>query len=419
MIMFYRFLVVFLITAVNITTAKNYYIDSNHGSDRNSGISSGDAWKTLSKIKNQKFSPGDTLFFKKGSKWNEPLIITSSGNKNKPIVLTTYGEGELPLIDLNNLYENGISVEKKNFVIIEGFSIINTSLKGHNIYLRFSDGIVVQNCSLIVNGRAGIYAADNRNLLIKNNFITTPAREIENQTDGIYAQLNRRNVYDGNSIIIYNRHPKYHSDCIQLFKERDAVVKNNYLEQQNDKKGNAQGLYVTTSYGNHYYFNNVIYCPNTHAQLLGFFNLKDGSGRVFAYHNTIIGGRMNTFRTDDPSAVVKNNIFITTGNYSMVRFDTPLNSDAVVDGNIYSSLKEKPVYYIDEEITFLDWKLIGYESKGKELPVNSELLRKISVGEKNLSGGVELHGKFISDEVIGVNERRSVGAYNYTKLFND
>jgi parallel beta-helix repeat protein len=79
-----------------------YYVDGLAGNDAN--IGSLDApWRTLSKVSSSKFNPGDTIYLKRGSTWNEALSIPSSGNSTSPITIDAYGQGELPHIKATRL----------------------------------------------------------------------------------------------------------------------------------------------------------------------------------------------------------------------------------------------------------------------------------------------------------------------------
>lgn len=44
-----------------------YYVDAVGGSDFNSGTNVGAAWKTLEKVNNVTFQPGDHIMFKSGA----------------------------------------------------------------------------------------------------------------------------------------------------------------------------------------------------------------------------------------------------------------------------------------------------------------------------------------------------------------
>lgn len=61
--------------------ANTYYIDAEKGNDGNNGSSIRTAWKTLHKVSNTQFKPGDRISFRSGQTFNGTLVITSSGKK--------------------------------------------------------------------------------------------------------------------------------------------------------------------------------------------------------------------------------------------------------------------------------------------------------------------------------------------------
>jgi parallel beta-helix repeat protein len=75
-----------------------YYVDDVAGDDLNPGTSQDKAWKTISKVNNASFSPGDQILFKRGGVWREQLTIPSSGTSGNPITFGAYGSGERPII---------------------------------------------------------------------------------------------------------------------------------------------------------------------------------------------------------------------------------------------------------------------------------------------------------------------------------
>lgn len=79
-------------------SATNYYVSSTTGNNSSNGKSVSSAWKTISKINEMKFLPGDSILFKKGDIWRETLIMPSSGAAGKPIVFAAYGNGNNPKI---------------------------------------------------------------------------------------------------------------------------------------------------------------------------------------------------------------------------------------------------------------------------------------------------------------------------------
>lgn len=75
-----------------------YYVDLQQGSDNNSGTSESAPWKTLAKVNNSRFLPGDRVLLHRGSVWREELLFPSSGDPNHPILISAYGFGADPVI---------------------------------------------------------------------------------------------------------------------------------------------------------------------------------------------------------------------------------------------------------------------------------------------------------------------------------
>src|SRR3989338_2270270 len=80
------------------TFAATYYIDATTGNDSNDGLSQSTPWKTVLKVNNSIFQPGDYLLFKRGEIWREQLLVSSSGSPGSPITFGAYGSGNLPKI---------------------------------------------------------------------------------------------------------------------------------------------------------------------------------------------------------------------------------------------------------------------------------------------------------------------------------
>ena len=61
------------VLAANFATA--YYVDNTAGNDSNSGTSPSTAWKTVARVNQASFAPGDQILFKRGGIWREQLTI--------------------------------------------------------------------------------------------------------------------------------------------------------------------------------------------------------------------------------------------------------------------------------------------------------------------------------------------------------
>ena len=132
---------------------KIYYVDSTGGNDNNSGMATDNAWKTIAKVNASSFSPGETILFKRGETWREPLVISSSGNAGNPITFGAYGGGAFPKIEGSGS-DYALSVDSRNNVTIQdlefdndGYTAIRmTSLAGANY------NNTIQRCKIVVTG---------------------------------------------------------------------------------------------------------------------------------------------------------------------------------------------------------------------------------------------------------------------------
>lgn len=75
-----------------------YYVSSSTGADTNDGLTTQAPFKTLNKISNLQFLPGDSILFKRGDTWNESLKFRSSGSPGYPITIGAYSNGNKPRI---------------------------------------------------------------------------------------------------------------------------------------------------------------------------------------------------------------------------------------------------------------------------------------------------------------------------------
>ena len=81
-----------------MSSGVTYYVDATVGNDSNKGLSTATAWKTINKVNNSTFLPGDSILFKRGESWREQLIVPSSGLPGSPITFGAYGTGAKPII---------------------------------------------------------------------------------------------------------------------------------------------------------------------------------------------------------------------------------------------------------------------------------------------------------------------------------
>ena len=97
-----------------------YYINSQTGKDANTGISINSPWKSLKKLEETTFQPGDSILFAKNSVFQGGLTSKSYGKTESPIVVSNYGNGSLLSFsnpDQNQLNGNVFQVSGSHVVI--------------------------------------------------------------------------------------------------------------------------------------------------------------------------------------------------------------------------------------------------------------------------------------------------------------
>lgn len=88
----YTFVLALLLCACT-STQRTFYVDSITGDDANKGSSPTEAWKSLDKLNQQVFEPGDRILFKSGTEYVGQFEPKGSGSEGKPVMVDKYGDG--------------------------------------------------------------------------------------------------------------------------------------------------------------------------------------------------------------------------------------------------------------------------------------------------------------------------------------
>ena len=102
--------------------SKTYFV-SPDGNDQASGLSVKDAWKTLEKVNQVTFQPGDMILFKAGGIWNGQLRPQGSGEAGKPIIMSGYGGKEKPVINIGKAEGAGIRLVNQSWWEIDNMEV--------------------------------------------------------------------------------------------------------------------------------------------------------------------------------------------------------------------------------------------------------------------------------------------------------
>lgn len=76
-----------------------YFVSSSTGDDNNDGKSEEKPFKTLKKLTEITFKPGDGIFLKSGDTFKESAEFKGDGSAEKPVVITSYGTGAKPFVE--------------------------------------------------------------------------------------------------------------------------------------------------------------------------------------------------------------------------------------------------------------------------------------------------------------------------------
>src|SRR5690606_9350559 len=86
------------------TYADTYYVDARDGDDGASGRDSTAAWRSLARVNQETFQPGDTLLFRAGRIYEGQFKPQGSGSEAQPIVVANFGDGYKPRLQAHGRF---------------------------------------------------------------------------------------------------------------------------------------------------------------------------------------------------------------------------------------------------------------------------------------------------------------------------
>lgn len=274
-----------------------YYVSSSSGNDSNSGMSPNSPWKTLGKVNKKTFLPGDIILFKRGDRWNESLVPSTSGKKGSPILYGAYGgEKERPIIETNRWgQEAALLVVGKNYLTfnnldtrnaIFGIQIINSDFL---IFDRMTIGLGARDAGIIINN-----GSDNSVIqysVIDGGVERRTERDMINFQDGSGWEIHHNLIasFGHDGINLLGRIPQWHN--VEAHVTKNNIHHNEFFNRLDygrafETQGNGTG-YASFNKFHDNYIHNV----QVSIQLQGDHNE--------VYHNIITDVRKSPRKSDD------------------------------------------------------------------------------------------------------------------------
>lgn len=119
----YSLIVMFTMTIFYANSQSKTYFVSPNGDDSQSGLSQKAAWKTIERVNQITFMPGDLILFESGGIWKGQLKPQGSGEPGNPIVLSSYGDNVRPVINIGKAEGAGIRLTNQSWWEISNMEV--------------------------------------------------------------------------------------------------------------------------------------------------------------------------------------------------------------------------------------------------------------------------------------------------------
>ncbi len=126
-----KYTIISILLFIQIAGKSNtYFIDAKDGNDSNKGLTTDSAWKSYKNFNKNQFFPGDSILFKRGSFFNNPLSLQLEGEKENTIYVGTYGSENQPkpIINGGGKEKYGLLLKNSSYCTISDLEITNTGI---------------------------------------------------------------------------------------------------------------------------------------------------------------------------------------------------------------------------------------------------------------------------------------------------
>lgn len=342
-------------------TGSCYYFDTN-GSDSNTGRSTDQAWKTLSKFNGTIFAPGDTISFKRGQTFSGTMTPLGSGTSAAWITIGAYGTGANPIID-GSAVGGAFAVTNMHHTRIENIDFSGSNGTSQTFYFSGCYDIYMYNVTVRDSGtNTSGASADGYNItwdscIFRNNYKSGLLASSLSNHD--YLVLNCLTYSNGHSTsadhgmyvaggVVINGCTAYSNSCAGFKLNDNEVESFVYPTVKNSVAyNNYDGIILTHKRATA--INNLAY-GNTDANLAVYGNAW---GYYTVMFNTFVNATSATYRGIifssgySLNSVYRNNVFIqdlSAVTKGCLHFDTGAMSN-------YASMFDYNTYYMNGSLS--------------------------------------------------------------------
>jgi len=332
----------------------SFYVAQN-GNDANPGTKV-QPWKSLKRVNQHTFSPGDTLFFARGSSFYGGLRIASSGTSNRPITYTAYGTGRAPAFtNKSYLTQKGRMIQVDgSYIVIDGLYFYDgipanrnrglTAREAGAIFVSLNaEHIVIKNCE-IENCPMGIQVNSQHNLITHNNihncniFLSYP-----NWGPVGIMVSNSNNEISYNKIVNYfSKGGSFGADGGAIEIDDQGFAKDNIFIHHNYSTGNEGFLEITSGES----ADNIQVSYNVSDDYQEFIFFWEGTNCIVE-NNTVLCLKPPNSRVrvvfsfeNENEVTVRNNIFVLANGLQVFA------GDSVYSANKWNQPHSNNLYYV-------------------------------------------------------------------------
>ena len=244
------FLLLLLGTTVNATT---YYV-SNSGNDSKDGLSENSAWRTLEKVNQQVFKPGDRILFEAGDAWTGGLWVRGSGEENNAIYVGKYGTGTRPLINGNGS-NAAVFLYNQQYIKISDLEITNQGQESwkYGVYVCGYNGGALKGIEL-----------DNLKIHDVDGCFSSTADETDNHWNGGIVVSAR-----GDTATRFVNLSIKNCEIYDVARTGIAIFSNYYTDYDKKPEGMTQNMRISDNVVHNTKGDGIIVCGDYYGEVIG------------------------------------------------------------------------------------------------------------------------------------------------------